>query len=412
MRYSLLRVRKRLWYHWKQYLLIIAEYAVGIAILIMCLNILQSQADALAELERSMEDGIYNISSVRITPVGNSETDTFSIHYDTYLELEKEFPDMRFYFANAMADYDMLRTDDQESQVVMKHIFFMNENNVQRQLGDQQTGYALIGEKAYQNLLKAQQDGNLRDYMGEEKGFYLENDRFYLREDVSYPVMRLDREGWISYTSGIAVTDSSKIPYAECIFLPLEAMQELPDRELLSCYSILGVQLADEQNTADLELVLTFLDLEETDYEFRVSDSYATTRNSFDSYTYEYGIWKWCGIIILALVVLTVIGMFALIYMKRQKAVAVAVSFGEKNGMVWFEHFIETATVLLIGWMIGVAGGEVLTAHGVNSYFAVYAYSDFIWWTLLLSLCCAAVTVPVAGGKVNRQKLPLVMRDL
>lgn len=412
MRYSLLRVRKRLWYHWKQYLLIIAEFAVGIAILIMCLNILQSQTDALAELGKSMEDGIYNISSVRITPVNGSEGDTFSIHYDTYLELEKEFPDMQFYFANAMTDYDILRTDELENQIVMKHIFFMNQNNFQKQLEDQQTGYAMIGEMAYQNLLKAQQDGNMRDYSEEEKGFYLKDDRFYIKEGISYPIIRINREGWISYTSGIAVTDSARIPYAECIFLPLEAMRELPDRELLSCFSILGVQLADKRNTADLELVLTFLNLEETDYEFSVSDSYATTRNSFDAYTYEYGIWKWCGIIILALVVLTVIGMFALIYMKRQKAVAVAVSFGEKTGAVWFENFIEAAVVLLIGWGIGVIGGEILTARGVNSYFTVYAYSDFIWWTLLLSLCCAAVTVLVSGGKVNRQKLPLVMRDL
>ena len=94
MRYLLYRVWKQMWNNRRIYWLIIFEMAVGIFVLVTCLNLTFTNREVLARYRQEMAEGMIPIQwevGERDKEAEYENASRLVIDYDGYLQLEREY---------------------------------------------------------------------------------------------------------------------------------------------------------------------------------------------------------------------------------------------------------------------------------------------------------------------------------
>lgn len=412
MIYSLNRVWWQLKYHWKIYSFILLEYAVGIVVLVSCMNIFYSSRDTLKELKNQVTDG-----AIPVTYTGgrkHMEDSTFPISYDNYLELSERYNrDLSMSFAQYCINSYFVK-----SQIITLHILFMNKNMFQDVIGyEQKENTVYVGKEAYvgvQTLAYNCNNGKLNENVipSNQNFFSFANDTIGLSDKVAYDIVLVQQKKGKEYISLNRIMSNS-IPIDSCIIFPIDSVQLIRDIPLTVPSSLMTVRYIDNNSEEDkVAALVSDLSMLKKGYQFTVADQYLLTQGIIGDLNAKYETYFLAACAVLVIVITGITGILLIYLYRRKKSMAISLAYGATFGRVVGELLLEVFAILICGCILGIVGAYHYHSHIHLSYTEVHFHPICIFLVIGVTGIGSFLASSLALIGVKKEAPIHILRDL
>ena len=370
MKYSISRILHNLFHNRLLYLFVLASFAIGSGLFIICMNFRSTGERLLEEAKIESSQGLIKIQwyfngefDVMTNPEeAEKERNEYPIPYDAYLKLVSN--------PQYTEDLDILyalnggATIWESANLLDFDLYFMNQLFAHLYDTDRQEGKAYLGEAAYEALL----------YVGEgikngkefkpwnDVMLYIDGDRLII-QDKSYPyevIMPKDPDVVVLPVVAAFLTEEElsgelmdNYRMDDAVVLPVEDVFKPAGFPLLMNNLFLRYRNANwsEDTAAQVVKELNKINPKSS---FTIENRYLELKGDMEDYSYDMDRWMLIAISILFLSGVGCIGTMYLTLEKRRHFMAVSVACGSTLKRIAAETTAELFLVLAAGGLTGI----------------------------------------------------------
>ncbi|MGB8452220.1 MAG: FtsX-like permease family protein [Anaerocolumna sp.] len=415
MRYSLKRVWLQLKCNWKIYTVISLEYAVGIVVLVSCMNVFYSSKDTIREYKSRMTSDTIPITYTGEPELG--ESSSFPIPYENYLDLSEKYSnDLRMSFTLQCSTTYYIKNSD---TFLTLYILFMNDNMFYDWFGyERKDNVVYVGSTAnesIQNLIdelkKDPLNKNIKCF--DEEFLSFSNDKITLSGNIGYHEELLQGKKGTEYIPSSSGDLSEDIPISSCVIFPLDSVTQIKNVHLSAPKSLLNVNYVNEIVSDDiLSALIMDLSSSQKGYQFSIADQFLEFQNSIEDLNARYETFFLMACAVLCIVINGIIGILLIFLYRRKKSMAISIAYGATFGRIVRELFLEILFVLLSGCVLGLIGAYFCNAYINLSHTIITFHPLCILWVIGVSSISGFITCSLALIGIKREVPIQVLRDL
>lgn len=419
MRYLLYRVWKQLWSNRKIYWLIIFEMAVGIFVLVTCLNLTFTNREVLARYRQEMAEGMIPIQWEEGEPDREEEYENASclaIDYGGYLQLEREYEkELNLYYTVVALDTCFFEGEQGELSTAEVWYLFMNDNMFEKCFGfARENDQAYAGRRAYKSLNKmgAAGEGNVKAVVRSSNEFLARQGKIWFSEGCGVEYKEIpagEKTEYINRTSGI----TEQIPVEDCVICPISLADDFHVRKgAEDVIFMVQYKGADERPALFEELCQKIEGMQGGKYIVYVSDEYLKMEKRVKEQDNLVRMFLAVSFVTLAIVTVSMIGILLIVLQKRKKTAAVSFAFGATKIRNFMELFAEVFLLFFTGAGLGVlvSAAASFGLSGVATEIGFYPVCLLYVLAFCLVTSSACCLIALAGVK-NREPIK-VLKEL
>lgn len=415
MKYSLKRVWLQLIANWRIYAVILLEYAVGIVILVSCMNVFYSSKDTLMEYKSRMVEDTIPITYTGGAGLGKESS--FPITYESFQDLsEKYSDDLRMSFALQCNCFYLIKDSNNS---ISLNILFMNDNTFEDWFGyEREDDVVYVGSAANEGIKalsaefkEGQFEKNVICVSGDLLSF--ENEKINLSEKVNYNYVLLQGKKGREYIPNTGWYLMEDIPISSCVIFPLDSVSQIKTVSLSAQQSLLNVRYVNEKVSEDvLSALVEDLSMLENGYQFSVADQFLQMQNSIEDLNARYETFFLMACAVLAIVVNGIIGILLIFLYRRKKSMAISLAYGATLQRIAGELYLEILVVLISGCVLGLIGAYVYNSRITLFYTEIVFHPICIFWVIGVTCIGVFIACSLALIGVKRESPIQVLRDL
>lgn len=408
MKYSLYRIRKLLWNNRKMYGFATVEMAIGILILVSCLNITFTNRDALRSYRQDMAKNNIPVQwTSNIVGEMGEQSPGLRVDYKEYLRLQKEYKDtLIFFYAGIIQDILFMGWESEE-EIYISNIYFlfMNDNMFEKTFEfKRENNEVYAGNIAYQDLLKMNQA--TEDEVVQINGFEVKENKIWFSEKQGVNFKEIpegETVGFIDRTSiktEDAQKDGLRIDIQNCVICPVEMLAEFNSAEV-GLDVILTLQHLSEEFSANTipRLLNELVERNGGRYNFSIEDKYLTMEKRSQEQDNLVRMFFAVSVILLMIVMIGMIGTLLILFQKRKKEIAITIAFGATMRRNLLEVFGEVVIVFFSGGIVGLLLADIICGYNLNmidiTFYPVCILFVLLFCVFTALFCCMAVLVGV-----------------
>ncbi len=419
MRYLLYRVWKQMWNNRRIYWLIIFEMAVGIFVLVTCLNLTFTNREVLARYRQEMAEGMIPIQwevGERDKEAEYENASRLVIDYDGYLQLEREYEkELNLYYTVVVLETCFFEGKQGELSTAEVWYLFMNDNMFEKCFGfARENDQAYAGRRAYKSLSKMEraEEGTVKAAMRGSNEFMARHGKIWFSKGCGVEYKEIpagEKTEYIDRTSGI----TEQILVEDCVICPINFMDDFnAGEETDDVIFMVQNKNMEDQSSLLPELLNKISDMQDGRYIIYVSDEYLKMEKRAQEQDNLVRMFLAVSIVTLAIVTVSMIGILLIALQKRKKTAAVAFAFGATEVRNFLELFGEVFLLFLTGGGLGVLFSAVAASgfSGIATEIAFYPICVVYVLVFCLVTSAGCCLIALAGVK-NREPIK-VLKEL
>jgi ABC-type antimicrobial peptide transport system permease subunit len=396
------------------YIIIILEIGIGLAVLMVSLNLLWSINDRLLEIKNDKKNSTFYLEASQyvdfnFSNLSHSGEENIEINkFEDYEYLVGTFGDkleaLQFRLVSVTA-----KLDDEEKEIL---VFYATPEFFEFAFKDETTileeNQIYAGRKAYEAITDHKINDSLTfDYYEIFENYNQENDTVTLLDDTKLELKLyepdVDEDVILYYRFVIQEFDPD---YS--IILPSKLYNPLNGDGAAMYINTLGVYFPSEDPYVKLDIIKHFNNkyYSESNQKF----SYLKAQSIWDVNVLKYReIGELLKIISIFCMLIVTVGLFAYNLMqfnKTKKDIAIKKSIGCSDGKVLFESMIESCIVCLLGGVLGIAIGLIVSNLNLfkNNFFVFKIHYSIIVIFIFTSLGIGIVSNFAIHLKIKKLK--------
>ena len=397
--------RERILYNKKQYIFIVLQVLLGIAIL-------YSSICADISINRQSETYTQTVANQIMTVTGYSD--------EAGSEARAISPEEFAYIQ------ENIQPQGSKAAYTIETGMYIEQNNQTNRIQ-----VLFVSEDFYDVIMDAQDLNPSEHYLGSEVSNLLQEGHFevqsyyeYAYQDQTgelfgvplgdYIVLSTQQNGQTarSYRMNTSENDDD-YSFSNTIFLPIEEFSQY--QSFISGTAYLYIS-TDNENTDQIQTFLNeivqYLNQEHPSVSYRYNDDLQYLQNANTGVIRNVQLIRVVAGLLLAIVAFGFLGLFMLLAKKRQRSFAIAIMCGATIRQIIAELFIEVITLMFAGTCLGIViGGFALPLFSIPLY-PVY---NSVWAILIclgLTLCISAAVTFIISQSIKKLTPVNVLRQL
>ncbi len=397
--------RERILYNKKQYIFIVLQVLLGIAIL-------YSSICADISVNRQSETYTQTVANQLMTVTGYSdeiEREALAISPEDFAYIQENIQPQGSKIVYTIETGMYVEQNDQKNRI---QVLFVSEDfyDVIMDVRDLNPSEHYLGSEASNRL----QEGHFEVDSYNEYAYQEQTGELFGVPLGDYRVLSAQQNGQTARSYQMnTFGNNNDLSFSNTIFLPIEEFSQYQSSIIGTAYLYVST---DNENTDQIQTFLNeivqYLNQEHPSFRYRYTDDLQYLQDANTGVIRNVQLIRVVAGLLLVIVAFGFLGLFMLLAKKRQRSFAIAIMCGATIRQIIAELFIEVMTLMFAGTCLGIViGGFALPLFSIPLY-TVY---NSVWAILIcfgLTLCISAVVTLIISQSIKKLTPVNVLRQL